>query len=329
MPRFRWSSRARAVAPALQPRARPRVALAQRSHATDAAAQGAGAAPAAAPLTLDLTQVKAAVRDAGAVQANIDARRARGDAASAAAAYTQWVELQQRAAELRAARRRVARRSPGEAPSAESIAEGKRLKAELAALEAQLREAEAAVAAAAALLPNDTHPDAPVGGEEAAVTVKVVGEKPEFDFEPRDHEALGAAGALDLFDMEGGAAVSGARFAVLRNDAVMLELALLQWALAQARAAGFTPLAVPDVARASVVEACGFQPRSGDGEREASQVYSVVDSDLCLVGTAEIGVAGLHAGKVYDYAELPVRNTAHSHCFRREAGSGGAASRGL
>lgn len=207
----------------------------------------------------------------------------------------------------------------------ERQAAGKRIKEELASVETSMDGLKSQLAAAAAQLPCDTHPESPVGPEDNARVVALHGTRRVFDFKPRSHLQLGES--LGLFDFHAGSAVAGAGFTVLKGDGVLLELALVQWALSRVAAAGFTPIAPPDLAHSRLVEGCGFNPRDSGGAK--SQVYSVADSDLCLIGTSEIPLAGLHEDAILDSSTLPAQYCAVSHCFRREAGSGGQRDKGL
>ncbi len=205
----------------------------------------------------------------------------------------------------------------------ELIEEGKRLKLEVAEEEERLRRLEAEVAGRLRRIPNLTHPDAPIGlTEDESREVRQVGTPRAFDFKPKDHVVLGKD--LDLIDFETGGKVSGTGFYFLKNDAVLLDLSLQQFAIRKLIAAGFTPIITPDLARNSVLEGIGFTPRGVE-----TQVYSVEDTDLSLVGTAEITLGGMHADEILDEAALPVRYVGLSHCFRTEAGAAGRASRGL
>jgi len=171
-------------------------------------------------------------------------------------------------------------------------------------------------------VPNLSHPDAPAGGEEASRELRVVGRKPEFAFEPKDHVRL--MEALDLVDFEGGAKVTGQKFYYLKNEAVLLELALVQFATQRLREQGFTLFITPDLARQEILQGIGFNPRG-----ESTQIYSIADSDLSLIATAEITLGGLLAGEILDESRLPLLYAGISHCFRTEAGSAGRESRGL
>lgn len=206
---------------------------------------------------------------------------------------------------------------------AELVAEGKRLKSEVADSEATLKNLEEEIHSRLARVPNLTHPDAPVGHrEEDSLELRRVGTPRTFDFPVRDHVEIGKA--LDLIDFEAGGKVAGNGFYFLKNDAVLLDLALQQYALRALVAEGFTPIVTPDLARNSILEGIGFAPRGTE-----TQVYSVENSDLSLIGTAEITLGGMHADEILDEADLPLKYVGISHCFRTEAGAAGRASRGL
>lgn len=189
--------------------------------------------------------------------------------------------------------------------------------------------AEAAMAqrdAAWVRVPNLTHPDSPRGHtDDDHRVVETVGEPRDFEaegFVPGDHLAVGER--LDLIDFASGAKVAGAKFYYLKREAVLLDLALQRFALDVAAKHGFTLHVTPDLARASILEGLGFAPRG-----ESTQVYSVADSDLCLVGTAEITLGGMLADSILDPESLPLLLAGVSHCFRTEAGAAGQESKGL
>jgi len=202
------------------------------------------------------------------------------------------------------------------------VAEGRRLKEEVAGLEKQLAEAREALQVLMLAIPNFLHPDSPKGGEADFHELRRVGEPPKFDFQPLDHVALNEK--LDLFDFEAGARVSGQKWYFLKNEAVLLELALQRMALDYVMRAGFAPFATPDVARREIVDGLAFSPRGAE-----TQIYSLAGTDLDLIGTAEITLGGLYADALLDEADLPIRMGGISHCFRTEAGSAGRESRGL
>jgi len=205
---------------------------------------------------------------------------------------------------------------------AEHGAEGRALKEAVARVEAETEALRAKLDAKLRELPNFLHPAVPDGGEADAKELRRVGEPARFAFAPQDHLALGAA--LELFDFDGGAKVAGQKFYFLKNEAVLLELALQRYALDLLLAEGFTPYVTPDLARAEILEGIGFSPRG-----EETQIYSVANSELCLVGTAEITLGGLYADTILEEEQLPVLMAGVSHCFRTEAGAAGRESKGL
>ncbi|MBA3327170.1 MAG: serine--tRNA ligase, partial [Solirubrobacterales bacterium] len=192
----------------------------------------------------------------------------------------------------------------------------KELSGEVKALAERAREAEAELQVLLRTLPNLPDPAAPAGGDE---TLREVG-KPRSDLAPaRDHLEL----AGERIDMERGTRLSGARFAYLRGDLVMLELALVRWALETVRGHGFEPVIPPVLVREEALYGTGFLP---DTEQ---QIYHLPADDLYLVGTSEVALASLHAGEILDAAQLPVRYAGFSPCFRREAGAAGRDTRGI
>ena len=168
-----------------------------------------------------------------------------------------------------------------------------------------------------------THPDAPIGKtDKESSVVRTWGEIPKFGFETKDHVAL--SDQLDLIDFESGARVAGAGFYFFKNEAVLLELALVQFAVQKLMAAGFTLYTTPDLARNSVLEGTGYTPRGDE-----TQIYSIEGTDLSLVATAEITLGGSMQGEIVDIESLPILMAGISHCFRTEAGAGGKATRGI
>jgi seryl-tRNA synthetase len=203
------------------------------------------------------------------------------------------------------------------------IDDGKRLKLSVAEEEDRLRRLEAEMNQRLRRIPNLTHPDAPIGQtEDASRELRQVGTPRAFDFKPKDHVELGKA--LDLIDFETAGKVSGNGFYFLKNDLVLLDLALQQFSLRKLIAAGFIPIVTPDLARNNILEGIGFTPRGVE-----TQVYSVEDTELSLIGTAEIALGGMLADEILDESSLPIKYAGLSHCFRTEAGAAGRASRGL
>jgi len=196
------------------------------------------------------------------------------------------------------------------------------LKERIEAGKAELETVEADLDRLAAALPNLPDPNAPDGmTEEDAAVLREVGERPEFDFEPRDHLEIGTE--LGLIDMEAGARLSGSRFAYLKGDLVLLELALVRFAMDLVRAEGHEPVVPPVLVREEALFGTGFLP----GDRD--QIYEVPKDGLFLVGTSEVSLAALHADQILDAGELPLRYAGFSSCFRREAGAAGRDTRGI
>jgi seryl-tRNA synthetase len=198
------------------------------------------------------------------------------------------------------------------------------LRAEMQQMSAQVKafneQAEAAKQALDALLsplPNLPDPSAAPGPEDELV--REVGEVPELGFQPRDHLEL----AGSRIDAERGARLSGARFAYLKGELVMLELALVRWVLELLGGEGFEPVIPPVLVRERALYGTGFLP---DTEQ---QIYSLPEDELFLVGTSEVALASLHDGEILDGERLPLRYAGFSPCFRREAGAAGKDTRGI
>jgi seryl-tRNA synthetase len=186
--------------------------------------------------------------------------------------------------------------------------------------EAALAETEERLNVMLLELPNLPLPGVPDGGEEDSVVIRTVGEPRRFDFEPKDHLDLGLA--LDLIDMERAAKVSGSRFAYLKGDLVMLQFALVRYALDVIQSRGFRPVIPPVLVREAAMYGTGFFPT------DRAQVYETVDGD-CLVGTSEVPLAAMHMEEFLDESALPIRYAGYSTCFRREAGAAGRDTRGI
>ena len=213
-----------------------------------------------------------------------------------------------------------AKRGGGDAEA--ELAEMRELAPRIKQLEAELGEVEAALEELAAQLPNLPDPDAPDGmTEEDAVVLREVGERPEFGFEPRDHLEIGTS--LGLIDMEAAARASGSRFAYLKGDLVLVELALVHYALDLVGEQGHEPVIPPVLVREESLFGTGFLP----GDRD--QIYEIPRDELYLVGTSEVPLAALHADQILDPGSLPLRYAGFSTCFRREAGAAGKDTRGI
>jgi seryl-tRNA synthetase len=203
------------------------------------------------------------------------------------------------------------------------ITESRSMKDRIPEREAELAEVEGRLREELLKIPNITHPDAPIGKDDSEnVEIRRWGEIPSFGFDPRDHVELGDS--LGIIDFDAGAKVAGSKFYFLRGDAVLLELGLVRYAMDILMGRGYQPTITPDLARDEMLVGTGFIPRGPE-----TQIYSVEDSDLSLIATAEITLAGSLADEILQENELPIRLAGLSHCFRTEAGSHGRASRGL
>lgn len=202
--------------------------------------------------------------------------------------------------------------------------QGRLLREQKDAAQAEHDRLDAEAHSLQAAIPNLTHPDAPIGGDDTANTEIARGrtEIPKFAFKAKDHLELGKA--HDLIDFEGGARVAGAGFYFLKNEAVLLELALQQFAVQYLLKRGFAPVSTPDVAHTQILQGIGFMPRGPE-----TQIYSIENTDLNLVATAEITLGGMLSDQTLDAEQLPIKLCGISHCFRTEAGAAGRASKGL
>ncbi|KAG6862157.1 hypothetical protein C0995_004239 [Termitomyces sp. Mi166 len=211
-----------------------------------------------------------------------------------------------------------------------ALAEATRLKTEVAQLESDVGVVEAELLALALAIPNDTHPESPLGPESAAVTVDTCGPSPIPADPQRDHVAI--CRKLNLFDLESASTVTGSSWYYLLNEAALLELALTNYAMSVALKRGFTPITTPDVVRSDIAKRCGFMPRD-HSDAPLQQTYHLhtppASPELVLSGTSEIPLAGMFANKIFQSSALPFRVVGLGHSFRAEAGARGTDTRGL
>jgi len=217
----------------------------------------------------------------------------------------------------------AAKRGGGDPRDTEAaIARMRDVSARIKELEGELEAVEADRTELASTIPNPPDPEAPDGETDAdAVVLREVGKRPSFGFDVRDHHDIGRA--LGLIETERAAEASGSRFAYLMGDLVLVELALIRFAVEVVGEAGFTPVVPPVLVREGPLHGTGFFP----AERE--MIYEVEKDELFLVGTSEVSLAALHAGEIFDEGALPVRYAGISTCFRREAGAAGKDTRGI
>lgn len=242
-----------------------------------------------------------------------------------------WLELDERRSalmtrveSLRAKRNAIAEQTASASSEGRRvlIETGKKLKEEIAAEEASLKTVDAEWRARLLTFPNLTHPDVPIGKDDSENReIRVVGDIKKLK-KPLDHVAL--AKKHDLIDFERGAKVAGAKFYFLKGKLAILEQSLIRFALDYLVKEGFVPMVTPDLAKDEVIVGAGFQPRGIE-----SQIYSIENSDLSLIGTAEITLGGYHADELIAESSMPLKYAGLSHCYRTEAGAYGRESYGL
>jgi seryl-tRNA synthetase len=259
-----------------------------------------------------LIDLKAARADPDAFRAAV-ARKGVGESFDRLlAADAIWRELIPQVDELRG-RQKIQGK-----PTPEQVEELRQVKEQLRQLEEELAAAESARDELLQKVPNPPHesvPDEEQEDSEGAIE-RVVGDRPELA-SAKEHLELGR------FEMERAARVSGARFGYLIGDTALLSLALYRWALDRAVAAGFTPVLPPVLVREEAMYGTGFFPA------EKNEYYEIGEDGLYLTGTSEVALAGLHMGEILDAEQLPLRYTAFSTNFRREAGAAGRDTRGM
>ncbi|MEU6943936.1 serine--tRNA ligase [Streptomyces sp. NPDC046316] len=228
--------------------------------------------------------------------------------------------------ELRSEQKALGKLIPKASPEerAELLQKAEQLKTDVKAAEAEQNEADETARTLLLQLGNIVHADVPVGGEEDFVVLETHGTIRDFaaeGFEPKDHLELGEA--LGAIDVERGAKVSGSRFYYLTGVGALLELALVNAAIAQATEAGFIPMLTPALVRPRAMEGTGFLGQA------AENVYHLEKDDFYLVGTSEVPLAAYHMDEIIDADKLPLRYAGFSPCFRREAGTYGKDTRGI
>ncbi|GAA3379137.1 serine--tRNA ligase [Streptomyces racemochromogenes] len=228
--------------------------------------------------------------------------------------------------ELRNEQKSLGKLIPKASPEerAELLTKAEQLKQDVKAAEAEQNEADEAAKQLLLKLGNIVHEDVPVGGEEDFTVLETHGTIRDFGaegFAPKDHLELGES--LGAIDVERGAKVSGSRFYYLTGVGALLELALVNAAIAQATEAGFIPMLTPALVRPRAMEGTGFLGQA------AENVYHLEKDDYYLVGTSEVPLAAYHMDEIIDAEKLPLRYAGFSPCFRREAGTYGKDTRGI
>ena len=258
--------------------------------------------------------IKASQRARGGDESLVD------DAAKADVAWRKaLLEFENLRAEQNAASKLVA--GAAKEDKAALVASMQELSARVKAADAAASQAQVELDQVLWKIENVVIEGVPAGGEDNYVVLREVGTKPAFDFEARDHVALGEL--LDVIDIERGAKISGSRFYFLKGWGARLELALMNMALDQASNAGFTALITPTLVRPEIMAGTGFLGSHAD------EIYYLPADDLYLTGTSEVALAGYHSDEIVDLSEGPVRYAGWSTCYRREAGSHGRDTRGI
>jgi seryl-tRNA synthetase len=230
-----------------------------------------------------------------------------------------WRALQVKIQDLRSERNKTSKTKP----TPEIINEMKKVGEKISKLEEEEKELEEKIKTISLAIPNLTHPDVKVSSDENDNPVLETFSKPtKFSFEAKDHVEL--AESLNLIDFERGAKAVGTKFYYLQNELVLLNMALLQYALKIAMNHDFKPMITPDLAKTSIVEGMGYNPRG-----ESSQVYRIAEDNLSLIGTSEITLGAYHADEILNFKKLPIKYVGLSHCFRTEAGSYSKFSKGI
>jgi seryl-tRNA synthetase len=261
----------------------------------------------------DPDRVRASQRARGLDPSAVDVLLAAADRRRAAVSRADALR-----AEQKTLGRAVSRASSDERP--QLLVRARHLADEVEAAEADETDADGDLRRAHLAIPNVVEAGVPVGGEDDSVTLELVGSPPPVA-DPRDHTDISAG--LHAIDTERGVKVSGSRFYFLTGVGAELELALVNLAMAQAVAAGLTPMIAPALVKPEIMDGTGFLGA------HTPEVYRLADDDLYLVGTSEVALAGYHADEILDRATLPRRYAGFSSCFRREAGSYGKDTRGI
>lgn len=205
----------------------------------------------------------------------------------------------------------------------EKITEGAQIKKEIAALKEKYEMLSDYFNKLVLELPNWTSPEVSIGQSDLDNQIlSIKGALPTFDFTPKDHVDIGVE--LGLIDFDSGVKVAGSKFYFLKNQLVLLQHAIKSYVFEKALNAGFTPLHTPDIAYNHILQGVGFAPRG-----EESNTYQLQDTEKSLIATAEICVGGMHSNEIINENDLPILYVAESHCFRKEAGAAGRASKGL
>jgi len=272
-----------------------------------------------------MIDIKYIIQNAEAVKKNVLDRHVACNIDHLISLYNEKNKLQIEVDQLRNRRNQISGmiKSASDETRSALIEESKQIKESLSVREPKLSGITQRYITELGKVPNITHPASPHGKDDSEnVEFRRYKTPTSFSFTPKDHIQLGKD--LDIIDFESANKVTGSKFYYLKNEAVLLEFALIKHALDMLLKEGFTLIATPDLARDKILEGIGFNPRGAE-----TNVYSVANTDLCLIGTAEITLGGMYADSVIDEGKLPIKLGGISHCFRTEAGSYGQFSKGL
>jgi seryl-tRNA synthetase len=209
----------------------------------------------------------------------------------------------------------------GNKPTPEQIATGKEIKTQIQELDPDLKAIQEEYKSLMFQIPNVPAQDVPVGQDEAGnIVTRVVGEKPNFDFEPKEHEEL--MENLDLLDTKRAVKIGGFRSYFLKNDALLLEQAVLAYALKLLTKEGFSPMSVPVLVNEDVMWGTGYFPWGNEDH------YKTQDNQF-LTGTAEVALTAYRMGETLSEKDLPIKMCGISPCFRREVGTYGKDTKGI
>ncbi len=240
--------------------------------------------------------------------------------------YKKTISIQQELENSQQQKNTIAKHSSQATNAAERneyIEKGKYIKNHILELTKKHEILEKKLTTIAKTIPNLCHPHVSIGKEEKDnLVIQTKGSIPQFDFKPKDHVELGIQ--LDIIDFDKATEVAGTKFYYLKNEAVILELALLRFGIDILKKHDFTILQTPDIAKTTILDGIGFNPRGKE-----SNIYCIENENLALIGTSEIPLGGYYANSIIPKETLPIKIAGISHCFRKEAGATGTYSKGL
>jgi len=224
---------------------------------------------------------------------------------------------------LRSSQNSISKNIKGK-PTVEQIAEGKKLKDQLKIVEENLKKSETELNSLLEEIPNIPAEDVPVGKDDSEnVVIKTVGEKPKFDFKPLDHQQLGEK--LNIIDKEKAGQISGSRFGYYKNEAAILEMSIMFYAMKKFTAMGFKAMLPPVMIKSQTEWGCGY----ASNKNLFNAYYSIPEDDLILISSSEHSVVPYHSNETLDSKIFPIKYVNFSPCFRRESGTYGKDMKGM